>query len=112
MFWTQVAMHIQTKFLRLCKPASLGDRIDDWRICWLGGWDKCRVFFIVMVEREYEQPVTPSNARAAPSESYWLRTDIALTASSSNGHGYTKRSKCVISSAKLQCRVNQSRTRC
>jgi hypothetical protein len=31
---------------------SLGDRIDDWRACWLGGWDKCRVFFVVMVERE------------------------------------------------------------
>ncbi len=49
-------MHIQTKFLRLRAPVSLGDRIDDWRICWLGGWDKCRVFFVVMVEREQEQP--------------------------------------------------------
>ena len=48
-------MHVQTKFLRLCKPVSLGDRIDDWRVCWLGGWDKCRVFFVVMMEREYEQ---------------------------------------------------------
>jgi hypothetical protein len=45
-----MAMHVQTKFLRLREPMSLGDRIDDWRICWLGGWDKCRVFFIVMVE--------------------------------------------------------------
>ena len=45
------AMHVQTKFLRLCKPVSLGDRIDDWRVCWLGGWDKCRVFFVVMVEQ-------------------------------------------------------------
>jgi hypothetical protein len=40
-------MHIQTKFLRLRKPVALGDRIDDWRVCWLGGWDKCRVFFVV-----------------------------------------------------------------
>ncbi len=48
-------MHVQTKFLRLCKPVSLGDHIDDWRVSWLGGWDKCRVFFVVMVEREYEQ---------------------------------------------------------
>jgi hypothetical protein len=22
---------------------------DEWRVCWLGGWDKCRVFFVVMV---------------------------------------------------------------
>jgi hypothetical protein len=50
-------MHVQTKFLRLCEPVSLGEQIDDWRVCWLGGWDKCRVFFIVMVEREHEEPV-------------------------------------------------------
>jgi hypothetical protein len=42
-------MHIQTKFLRLRKPVSLGDAIGDWRVCWLGGWDRCRVFFVVMV---------------------------------------------------------------
>jgi hypothetical protein len=53
--WTQIAMHVQTKFLRLCKPVSLGDRIDNWRVSWLG-WDKCRVFFVVMVERERELP--------------------------------------------------------
>ena len=50
-------MHVQTKFLWLCKPVLLGDHIDDWRICWLGGWDKRRVFFVVMVERECEEPV-------------------------------------------------------
>ena len=44
-------MHIQTKFLRLRKPVSLGDCIDDWRVCWIGGWDRCRVFFVVMVLR-------------------------------------------------------------
>ena len=42
---------IETKFLRLCKPAALGDRIDGWRVCWIAGWDKCRVFFFVMVEK-------------------------------------------------------------
>jgi hypothetical protein len=62
-------MLVQTKFLRLRKPVSLGDRVDDWRVSWLGGWDKCRVFFVVMVEREYEQPVATFNARVAPSES-------------------------------------------
>jgi hypothetical protein len=46
-------MPVQTKFLRLRKPPALGDRIDGWRVCWLGGWDKCRVFFVVMVEREH-----------------------------------------------------------
>jgi hypothetical protein len=46
-----VAMQVETKFLRLFKPAALGVRIDDWRVCWIGGWDKCRVLFVVMVER-------------------------------------------------------------
>ncbi len=66
-------MHLQTKFLRLCEPVSLGDRIDNWRVSWLGGWDKCRVFFDVMVEREYEQPVAPCNACVSPAESPGFR---------------------------------------
>jgi hypothetical protein len=44
-------MEIQTKFLRIFKPARLGDHINGWRVCWVGGWDKCRVVFVVMVER-------------------------------------------------------------
>ena len=58
-------MHTQTKFLRLSGPVSLGDRIDNRRVSFLGGWDKCRVFF---VQREYEQPVAPCKGTAAPSE--------------------------------------------
>ena len=60
-------MHVQTKFLWLCKPVSLGHHIDDWRVCWLGVWDKCRVFFVVIVERECEQPVAPCRAGLSPS---------------------------------------------
>ena len=45
------APQVETKFLRLRKPVSLGDHIDGWRVCWLGGWDKGRVFYVVMVER-------------------------------------------------------------
>jgi hypothetical protein len=61
--------YAQTKFLRLREPASLGDRIDNWRVSWLGGWDKCRVFFVVMVEREQEQPAELSDPKDAISES-------------------------------------------
>ena len=43
------------KFRRLFNPAALGDRIGGWRVCWIGGWDKCRVLFVVMVER----PLSP-----------------------------------------------------
>jgi hypothetical protein len=46
-----VTMEAETKFLRLFEPAALGDRIDGWRVCWIGGWDKCRVVFVVMGER-------------------------------------------------------------
>ena len=64
---------------------SLGDRIDGWRICWVGGWDKCRVLFVVMVEREYEQPAAPGNGRVLPAESSWLpEIDIALSARASH----------------------------
>jgi hypothetical protein len=50
-------MEVGTKFLRLFKPVVLGDRIDGWRVCWIGGWDKCRVLFVVMVERPRARPM-------------------------------------------------------
>jgi len=36
-----VAMEVETKFLR--KPAALVDRINGFRVSWIGGWDKGRV---------------------------------------------------------------------
>jgi hypothetical protein len=44
-------LQVQTRFLRLREPAVVGDRIDGWRVCWVGGWDKGKVLFVVMVER-------------------------------------------------------------
>jgi hypothetical protein len=44
-------LQVQTRFLRLYQPAELGDRIEGWRVCWVGGWDKGEVLFVVMVER-------------------------------------------------------------
>jgi hypothetical protein len=51
----QQSTSMQTKFLRLSQPAPLGLSIDGWRVCWVGGGDRCQVFFVVMVEA----PVTP-----------------------------------------------------
>jgi hypothetical protein len=48
-------MEVETKFLRLFKPVALGDRIDGWRVCRIGGWDKGRVVFVVMVERPQQR---------------------------------------------------------
>jgi hypothetical protein len=42
---------IQTRFLRLRRPVPLGHSIDGWRVCWIGGWDRGHVFFVVMVKR-------------------------------------------------------------
>src|ERR1035441_4031297 len=44
-------LQVQTRFLRLCQPAGLGDRIDGWRVCWVGGWDQGKVLFVVDYER-------------------------------------------------------------
>jgi hypothetical protein len=44
-------MNVETKFLRLRKPVELGHMIAGWRVCWLGGWDHGRVFYVVMVSR-------------------------------------------------------------
>jgi hypothetical protein len=37
-------MLLETKYLHLQQPVSLGHRVDCWRVCWLGGWDKQTCF--------------------------------------------------------------------
>ena len=44
-------MRIETKYLSLGQPVELGCAIGEWNVCWLGGWDKGRVFYVVMVVR-------------------------------------------------------------
>jgi hypothetical protein len=44
-------MPVETKFLHLRQPVDLDCRIKGWRVCWLGGWDRYRIFYIVMVSR-------------------------------------------------------------
>ena len=41
----------ETKLLHLRQPAIVGEYIDGWRVFWSGGWDRGRLFFIVMVEK-------------------------------------------------------------
>lgn len=38
---------------------AIGDRIDGWRVCWIGGRDKCRVPFVVMVDRPLARGAIP-----------------------------------------------------
>src|SRR5713226_4757620 len=49
--WSVQTMQVETKFLRLCQPIALGEEIDGWQVCWLGGWGKNRLFYYVMVAR-------------------------------------------------------------
>ena len=42
-------MQVETTFLRLSQAVALGSEIDGWRVCWLGGWGRCRLFYFVMV---------------------------------------------------------------
>src|SRR5262249_5779395 len=42
---------VETKFMRLRHPVTIGSYFGDWRVCWLGGWDRCRVFYLVMLEK-------------------------------------------------------------
>ena len=42
-------MKMETKFLRLRTPVELGSRFGDWSVCWLGGWQKHRMSYLVML---------------------------------------------------------------
>ena len=42
-------MLLETKFLRLRTPVTLGSRFGDWQVCWLGGWSRFRLYYLVMV---------------------------------------------------------------
>jgi len=44
-------MQLETKFLRLRQPVTIGSRFGHWRVCWLGGWTRYRLFYLVMVVR-------------------------------------------------------------
>jgi hypothetical protein len=46
--WTE-HMHLDTKFLRLRTPVELGSQFEDWQVCWLGGWSKHRLYYLVML---------------------------------------------------------------
>jgi hypothetical protein len=50
-------MQVETKFLRLKIPVTLGSFFGAWRVCWLGGWSKHRLYYVVMLSR-----ITPSGS--------------------------------------------------
>ena len=44
-------MRLETKFLRLTTPVTLGSLFGEWEVCWLGGWTRYRLRYVVMVVR-------------------------------------------------------------
>ena len=55
-------MPLETKFLRLRTPVTLGSRFGDWRVTWLGGWDRYELYYLVMVVRLQSPPARPRRA--------------------------------------------------
>jgi hypothetical protein len=47
--WRKTTLRMETKFLRLRTPVEHGSRFDDWSVCWLGGWSKHRLYYLVML---------------------------------------------------------------
>ena len=42
-------MQPETKFLRLRTPVTISSRFGDWCVCWIGGWTRDRLAYLVMV---------------------------------------------------------------
>ena len=54
---------VETKFVRLCQAVERGDDIYGWRVCWVGGWDKGRVFYVAMVLRVFRKTSSRERSR-------------------------------------------------
>jgi hypothetical protein len=44
-------MQLETKFLRLKTPVTVGSYFGDWRVTWAGGWTRHKLCYLVMVVR-------------------------------------------------------------
>jgi len=44
-------MRLETKFLRLKTPVTIGSHVGEWRVCRAGGWTRDRLAFLVMLVR-------------------------------------------------------------
>ena len=78
---------METKFLSLRHLVELGSRFDDWQVCWQGGWDRHRHFYLVMlVKVAFKKPFTN---RLVPNQSRSVNRnrasmDLWLTATERN----------------------------
>ena len=45
------AIAVESRYVRLRFAVTLGSFLDEWRVVWVGGWDKSHVFYLALVER-------------------------------------------------------------
>lgn len=57
---------METKYLRLRAPVELGSLFDDWQVCWLGGWGKHRLYYLVMLVKVPLQEARRQPTRTEP----------------------------------------------
>jgi uncharacterized protein DUF3489 len=55
-------MQMETKFLRLRTAVEFGSRFGDWEVCWLGGWVRFRLYYLVMLVK-VPCVILPANRR-------------------------------------------------
>ncbi len=49
-------MQLETKFLRLKTPVTVGSYFGEWRVTWTGGWTRDKRPYLVMVVRVADSP--------------------------------------------------------
>jgi hypothetical protein len=54
------SMQMETKFLRLRTAVECGSRFGDWEVCWLGGWVRFRLYYLVMLVKVPLRRITES----------------------------------------------------
>jgi hypothetical protein len=59
------SMQVETKFLRLRTPVTIGSLFGDWVVTSEGGWTRDRLSHIVMVAKIEDQPLAMRRKRTA-----------------------------------------------
>jgi hypothetical protein len=57
-------MQLETKFMRVPLAVTVGSRFGEWQVTWIGGWDKWRLYYLVMVVKLPRQAYDESQTQA------------------------------------------------
>jgi len=59
---------VETKFIRLRTPVTIGSRFGDWQVCWLGGWTRDR---LVIWSWSFASPKPGNDNRVSHGDQCW-----------------------------------------